>query len=197
MTISGIYQIRNLINSKVYIGSTKDIKYRWSEHRSNMRRNKHNNPHLQSAFNKYGEENFVFEILLICEPFELDRYEDEVEKYNRPNCYNIREITKSNLGFHQSEDTKKKIGNSVRGRVHSKDSIERMREVHRGKQYSKESKKKMSETHKRILTLEEKKRLNKFNIEKVVSDETRKKMSIAQSRRRLREERKFKSVENI
>lgn len=29
----GIYKIENLINGKVYIGQSKDIKKRWNEHR--------------------------------------------------------------------------------------------------------------------------------------------------------------------
>ena len=61
--ICGIYQIRNLVNWKVYIGSSKDILYRWAHHKSNLRHNHHDNPHLQSSWNKNGEEDFVFEIV--------------------------------------------------------------------------------------------------------------------------------------
>jgi len=61
---SGIYQIRNKSDGKVYVGSTVDFNKRWvSGHRRLLRRNKHCNRHLQSVWNKYGEENFVFEML--------------------------------------------------------------------------------------------------------------------------------------
>ena len=60
----GIYQIRNVINGKVYIGSTiRNFKVRWKEHRSELRSNRHHSRHLQNAWNKYGESNFSFEIV--------------------------------------------------------------------------------------------------------------------------------------
>lgn len=43
--ISGIYNIRNLINNKIYIGSSKDIEYRTYRHLMFLRANKHINPH--------------------------------------------------------------------------------------------------------------------------------------------------------
>ena len=63
--ISGIYCIKNKINKKKYIGSSKNISYRYGRHFSNLRRNKHKNKHLQNAVNKYGIENFSFEIIEI------------------------------------------------------------------------------------------------------------------------------------
>lgn len=56
--ISGIYKIENLINHKVYIGQSKDIKSRFNQHKSGE-----TNKHLKRAFEKYGIENFSFEII--------------------------------------------------------------------------------------------------------------------------------------
>ena len=39
---------------------------RWDCHKAQLRGNYHDNPHLQNSWNKYGEENFKFEILEIC-----------------------------------------------------------------------------------------------------------------------------------
>lgn len=61
--MSGIYQIRNIINNKIYVGSTVCFKNRWAVHLFLLDRNKHGNSHLQSAWNKYGKDNFIFEIL--------------------------------------------------------------------------------------------------------------------------------------
>ena len=58
-----IYQIRNLINCKTYIGSTINIKNRWRHHKRGLNNNKHHNAHLQNSWNKYGENNFVIEII--------------------------------------------------------------------------------------------------------------------------------------
>ena len=63
---SGIYQIENKINSKVYIGSSNNIKRRWQKHKALLRHNKHPNSHLQAAWNKYGEDNFIFSIIELC-----------------------------------------------------------------------------------------------------------------------------------
>jgi group I intron endonuclease len=60
-----IYQIKNVVNNKIYVGSTQKEKFsrRKSEHLSELKHNKHKNQHLQNAWNKYGEETFIFEIL--------------------------------------------------------------------------------------------------------------------------------------
>lgn len=63
---SGIYQIKNIINSKVYIGSSNNIKIRWQKHKALLRHGKHQNSHLQAAWNKYGEDNFIFSIIELC-----------------------------------------------------------------------------------------------------------------------------------
>ena len=64
-TVSGIYKIRNLINNKIYIGSTINFRQRWYTHKTLLTNNKHPNSHLQNAWNKYGPANFVFEIMEI------------------------------------------------------------------------------------------------------------------------------------
>jgi group I intron endonuclease len=77
-----IYQIRNILNNAVYIGSTlkRDPKHRRHRHFTDLRRNCHYNIHLQRAWNKYGESNFAFEIIEVTgdnvlerEQFHLDR----------------------------------------------------------------------------------------------------------------------------
>jgi group I intron endonuclease len=59
---TGIYQILNKVNGKSYVGSAVNIKKRWAVHRHTLRNNK-NSPHLQKAWNKYGEESFEFNVL--------------------------------------------------------------------------------------------------------------------------------------
>ena len=67
LKISGIYCIINIKNSKKYIGSSKNIRQRLWSHRAELRHNKHENSHLQNAWNKYGEHNFDYYILEKCE----------------------------------------------------------------------------------------------------------------------------------
>ncbi|MHA1342378.1 MAG: GIY-YIG nuclease family protein [Promethearchaeota archaeon] len=63
---SGIYQILNKINNKIYIGSAVDLKQRKNSHFNTLDKNKHWNKYLQRSYNKYGKENFKFQILLYC-----------------------------------------------------------------------------------------------------------------------------------
>jgi group I intron endonuclease len=63
----GVYQFKNLVNSKLYIGSTiMTFEKRFYHHLSMLRANKHKNKYLQHSFNKYGEENFEFSIIEVC-----------------------------------------------------------------------------------------------------------------------------------
>lgn len=62
----GIYKIENTINKKVYIGQSNNILIRFSNHKYELNSNKHSNSHLQRAWNKYGRENFIFDILCEC-----------------------------------------------------------------------------------------------------------------------------------
>lgn len=55
---SGIYQIRNLVNGKVYIGSACRLNSRKSDHLRSLQRGNHVNQKLQRAWNKYGPSAF-------------------------------------------------------------------------------------------------------------------------------------------
>lgn len=71
----GIYSIINKHNGKMYIGQSIDIEKRFRQHKSHLNNQTHVNKHLQSAWDKYGESSFNFNILLICSEHELDAEE--------------------------------------------------------------------------------------------------------------------------
>lgn len=64
---SCIYQILNLVNAKFYIGHSIDYNVRWWEHTRKLKVNKHDNFHLQAAWNKYGEKAFEFIVIELVE----------------------------------------------------------------------------------------------------------------------------------
>lgn len=66
LSFCGIYMIVNIVNNHRYIGSSVNIKRRLEVHRANLRHNRHDNLHLQNAWNKYGENNFIFSVLERC-----------------------------------------------------------------------------------------------------------------------------------
>jgi len=57
------YSITNTINGKVYIGQSTQYSRRWTTHKRNLRKNKHENKHFQQDWNEYGEDAFVFEVI--------------------------------------------------------------------------------------------------------------------------------------
>lgn len=65
--VAGIYKIVNKVDGKFYIGSSVDLNKRKSTHKYELRSRRHHNEYLQNAFNKYGEENFSFEIVEVVE----------------------------------------------------------------------------------------------------------------------------------
>lgn len=103
-----IYKILNILNNKMYVGSAINFNRRISNHVKLLKENRHHSIYLQNAWNKYGEEKFVFEIiecvndkhnLLKCEQFFLDSLKPK---------YNMASKAGSLLGFKWTEEQKKK-----------------------------------------------------------------------------------------
>ena len=60
----GIYKLT--CNEHNYIGSSINIYYRLKRHISDLLKNKHANKYMQNAFNKYGKDSFIFEVIEEC-----------------------------------------------------------------------------------------------------------------------------------
>ena len=58
-----IYKIINLVNGKFYVGSTNNQRERFRTHRNKLRSSSHHCAHLQAAWNKYGEDSFIFKVI--------------------------------------------------------------------------------------------------------------------------------------
>ena len=136
---SGIYQITNSINDKVYIGSSVNLVTRKRDHFKTLRKNKHQNQHLQNAFNKYGESCFDFSILHECDIDMLIVFEQYfIDDYLVSRLYNIRKFAASNQGNKHTAETKRKIGtihtgNTYNlGRKHTAESRSNMSKAHIG-----------------------------------------------------------------
>ena len=142
--ISAIYKITNLINKKVYIGSTRNFRIRKKDHFSMLKNQKHPNPFLQKAWNKYGEQNFRVEIICYCEVKFLLRFEqkclDVYQSYLPKNGYNICRIASNPMiGRKHSEETKRKMSLSKNGSKNHQF----------GKLHIQETKQKISDSHKK------------------------------------------------
>ena len=104
----GIYKIENKINGKVYIGQSIDIKSRWNKYILDSKTWQITNQSavIHKALNKYGVNNFSFEVLEECNPNELDEKEifwiDYYDSY-----YNGYNCTKG--GSRNADHFKKKV----------------------------------------------------------------------------------------
>lgn len=100
-----------MINHKIYIGSSIDVKRRICSHKYQLINNKHHNYHLQKSINKYNIDNFEFNIIEEClEEDLLKREEYYIKFYNADNIkhgYNIGSFEKGRK-IHSNE-TKLKI----------------------------------------------------------------------------------------
>lgn len=138
---SGIYQIKNVLNNKIYIGSSSNVKKRHDSHKRALISNKHKNSRLQNSWNKYGEAAFEFEILITCDPSMCIWYEQQFIDQWKPE-YNLSPTAGSCLGVKNSDEVKRK---------RSKILIGNKRTL--GYKHTEESKRKISEAGKtRVLT---------------------------------------------
>jgi len=124
--VCGIYLIKNKLNNKVYIGQSISILERKNSHFKKLENNKHHSFHFQRSFNKYGKENFEFQILTICNESELntleEKYINEYKSDNREFGYNI--ILGNNK---KSLESRIKLSNSLKNKPHIRAKLDRAR----------------------------------------------------------------------
>lgn len=101
---TGVYKITNVINSKIYIGSALFLHKRKNQHFHLLRINSHHSKYLQNAVNKYGINNFKFEIIEYCKKEELLNKEQYYIDNLKPS-YNIRTVAHSQLGCKHTPET--------------------------------------------------------------------------------------------
>lgn len=198
--ISGIYCIKNNINGKVYIGSSVNIKCRWSAHKSFLRKNKHHSAALQRAWNKYGADAFDFSIIEVVDDHEkiFERETFYVEQYKSANGkdgYNTLVIGGSAAGFKHTDESRKRMSESQKkipiekrllycvsfaGKKHSDETKKKMSENSKRISPSEEQRKKISAVHKgKTISAEHRAISSKTCIERNSTDEMRKKVSAA------------------
>jgi group I intron endonuclease len=117
MVINGVYKITNIVNGKIYIGSSaskRGIIDRWYSHKTRLKQNKHTNDHLQKAYNYYSANNFIYEIIEECAPENClirEQYYLDLFKSYDPNIgYNLCKTAGNTLGQKHSQETRQKIG---------------------------------------------------------------------------------------
>lgn len=110
--VSGVYCIKNIINNKVYIGSSKNIRKRLLEH---LRSAQHDSKYskLVKAFKKYGTSSFIVTVLWsdTSSPIKkilLEQEQKYIIEYNSVKMgYNILPVAGSPKGYKWTEEKMK------------------------------------------------------------------------------------------
>lgn len=132
-----VYRHTNKLNGKCYVGITsQNVRVRW-----NRGWGYQYCPHFWKAIQKYGWDNFSHDILYTG----LTKEEAEAREVNLIAQYNSADpkfgynvaLGGNSRGKH-SEETRRKLGDSRRGRKHTEEAKQKMREAHLGSVFSEE-----------------------------------------------------------
>jgi group I intron endonuclease len=156
----GVYKILNLATDHFYIGSAVNLQRRKTRHFSELRSQKHNNPRLQAAWNKHGEQNFVFTVLEFV-PRREDLYVVE-DKWlrghaNTSYCYNLGMAAVAPMlgmcgplsptyGYRHTPEAKAKIAAAGRGREVSQETRDKRSKKLKGRVISQQQRGQISKT---------------------------------------------------
>ena len=76
--LSGIYLIQNKVTKCFYVGSSKCIRTRLTQHKNDLKNNRHKNSRLMADYLNNGADGFVVKVLVRCDTNELLVYEQRM-----------------------------------------------------------------------------------------------------------------------
>lgn len=158
----GVYVITNTESRRVYIGSTVNLPRRQAQHKHRLRGGTHDNPHLQNAWDKYGEAAFRFEVLEHLEEGQIYNAEQFwMDTYRKRGTvlYNTGPIARNAmLGHEFTEEHRRRLSNARKGRKLTEQHRRNIGEGLKGRKCSEETRRKISESNKGLKRTEETKR---------------------------------------
>lgn len=107
--ISAVYKIVNTVTGDFYVGSSKNVKQRWANHKCPSKWNEHPNNPLYLDMQKYGVDKFRFQILAPVMPEYMKQVEQEFIEMLQPtyNNFNAKgQDVERYKKWHQSEKGK-------------------------------------------------------------------------------------------
>lgn len=146
--ICGIYIITNTSNGKVYIGQSVDVEYRICNHFSKLKWNRHDNEHMQRAYNR-NPDAFTWEYLCKCTPEELDEKEiSYIAMYDSANPERGYNKQFGGQAEHRAtEETRRKMSEAKKGKKFTKEHCRKIGEANRGRVHSAETRRKIALKH--------------------------------------------------
>jgi group I intron endonuclease len=130
---AGIYVISMPdVSRLVYVGSAaQTIRHRWRQHICDLLANRHGNPLLQRAVNKYGIDKLRFDVLEFCQTEEIyEREQEWIARYEWDDLFNLNPKAGSRLGAKLSDDDRLKLAES-HGGISSPAVLERIAEEYK------------------------------------------------------------------
>lgn len=111
--VSAVYKIVNKVTGDFYIGSSKDVKLRWANHKCPSMCKKYPNNKLYQDMQKYGVDKFIFQILTPVMPEYLKQVEQEFIEMLHP-TYN--KCNAKGIDFEKEKEYKIKYRESEKGK---------------------------------------------------------------------------------
>lgn len=161
-----IYTITNNITHKIYVGQTINPTERWWKHQNEAKKidTLPYKSHLYNAMNKYGVDNFLFEVIEECDCEILDERErywinqlNTLEPYGYNICNGGRKLFGEEnpfYGKHHTDETKQTISEKNTGRKVSDEERKMRSQINKGsknpfygKCHTDETKKKIKDTN--------------------------------------------------
>lgn len=180
---AGIYKFKCIINNKIYIGKSINIRDRINSHRYTLSETKkRKRGYFESAIKKHGWHSFEFEILEIVEDFDKHKDNDDLLKREAyyielfdsadPNKgYNLCKYSNDRTGVPCSEESKEKLRQANLGKKHSEETKLKMRESAAG--LTEEKRKRQCGIP---LKTETKEKLRQINLGKTLSNDHKEKI---------------------
>ena len=163
-----VYQHKNKINGKVYIGITSQkLEQRWGSQGCNYK----SSPHFYSAIQKYGWDNFEHNILFtdLTKEQACLKEQELIKEYNSMNREFGYNSTSGGDIFTMNEETKQKISQAMMGNQNnlghpcSEEKKKKISNAQKGREFTEKHKQKLSEAAKNrhVPCSEEKKQILK------------------------------------
>ncbi len=138
--------------ARIYVGSAANFATRWEHHKTDLRKNQHDNLKLQRHCNKYGISDLEFSVIedgiyidrihiLAREQMWFDRF--SFDGTGLP-YFNMTPIAGCNIGVKYSEESKRRISEAHKGKIVSEETRMKLRNYNLGRKTTKEQRKRQS-----------------------------------------------------
>lgn len=146
--VIGIYIIRNAADGKVYIGQSVDVEYRVCNHFSKLKWNRHDNEHMQRAYNK-NPDSFSWELLCECAGSELDAR--EIQLIEQHHCadpeYGYNKSYGGQMQHRATAETKRKMSDAKKGKRFTPEHCAKIGQANTRRKLSEETKRRIAKGH--------------------------------------------------